>query len=302
VSGYSLVRLANGACSIHSAEAGETFHPVAGPVAEAEALYVQQLQLPRRMAACAPEFVLWDVGLGAAGNSVTALRSTAHLVSPVRILSFDRTTEPLEFALKHADQLNYLHGYEDVLHRLLRDRVVRCVQTVDSMQPCHSDCSIPLSGRLVTWELHIGDFPQLLENASHSLRSGERRFTAPHAIFYDAFSPRRNPEMWTLPLLEAVAVHAVEPCSLATFSRSTITRTSLLLAGFYVGKGVALAGKEETTIASTEPSLLESPLAREWLDRARRSHSAEPLQSPVYQQNPLSSDTWERLNAHPQFR
>ena len=39
-----------------------------------------------------------------------------------------------------------------------------------------------------------------------------------------------------------------------------------------------------------------------WLERARRSHSAEPLAEPVYRIAPLSPESWDRLQAHPQFQ
>src|SRR5206468_12259566 len=64
--GYNIVRLANGVHSVHSLAHRETFHPVIGPVAEAEALYVKQLRLAERIRRHAGEFVIWDVGLGAA--------------------------------------------------------------------------------------------------------------------------------------------------------------------------------------------------------------------------------------------
>ena len=71
---YSLVYLRNGACSVRSLAEDETFHPVIGPAAEAEALYVRQLRLPERVQATPGEFVIWDVGLGAAANALTAIR------------------------------------------------------------------------------------------------------------------------------------------------------------------------------------------------------------------------------------
>ena len=59
--GYKLVRLANGVCSVHSLAYRETFHPVIGPAAEAEALYVRQLRLADRLEQHRGEFVIWDV-------------------------------------------------------------------------------------------------------------------------------------------------------------------------------------------------------------------------------------------------
>jgi len=75
-----------------------------------------------------------------------------------------------------------------------------------------------------------------------------------------------------------------------------------LLAGFFVGVGHATGEKEETTIAANDLSLITDPLDRRWLDRARRSHSAEPMAKPVYRTAPLSAESLEKLQAHPQFK
>src|SRR5205807_7327462 len=97
--GYKLVKVASGAHSVHSLAERETFHPVIGPAAEAEALYVRQLKLPDRIRAARDEFVIWDVGLGAAANTLTVLRATRDIRCRLRIVSFDRTLEPLRFGL-----------------------------------------------------------------------------------------------------------------------------------------------------------------------------------------------------------
>ena len=75
----------------------------------------------------------------------------------------------------------------------------------------------------------------------------------------------------------------------------------MLLAGFYVGSGQATGRKEETTIAANSVELVASPLGLDWLARAQRSGSAEPLWDPVYGQAPLTPETFERLRKHPQF-
>ena len=109
---YKLVKLASGVHSVHSVAERETFHPVIGPVAEATALYVKQLRLPERLAEHRGEFVIWDVGLGAAANVLTVLRHTRDASCPVRIISFDHTIEPLRFALQNGASLGYFTDYE----------------------------------------------------------------------------------------------------------------------------------------------------------------------------------------------
>src|SRR3954469_25490017 len=102
--GYKLVKLVHGAYSVHSLAEGETFHPVIGPVAEAEALYVRQLGLVQRLAKQVGEFIIWDVGLGAAAKVLTLLRFARETSAVVHIFSFDNTLEPIKFALQHVDK------------------------------------------------------------------------------------------------------------------------------------------------------------------------------------------------------
>lgn len=286
VSGYRIVRLANGVHSVHSLAHRETFHPVIGPAAEAEALYARQLRLAERFGAHPDEFVIWDVGLGAAANALTVLAALRGMPGRVRMISFDQTLEPLEFALDHAAELGYLEGWEGRLRDLLRHRRLHAAD----------------GGQRIDWEIHVADFPALLRQTAARLPA--RAFPAPHAILFDAFSPARNPAMWTLPLFEDVfaLLDPARPCALPTYSRSTMLRVTLLLAGFYVGAGHATGEKEETTLAANAREMIEEPLDRSWLLRARRSTSAEPLREPAYRQARLSVETWERLCEHAQFR
>lgn len=279
---YSLVQLPNGVWSVHARRPAETFHPVVGPVAEAEALYLRQLRLRERLARHPGEFVLWDVGLGAAGNVLTVLRATRDLDCPLRVVSFDRSLAPLRFGFEQRERLGYFGAGEAWIATLLEQS--RAVFQ-NGAQP-------------VVWELQIADFPALLAGAAATT------FPKPHAIMYDAFSPATNPEMWTLPLFTRLfrLLDPGRPCALPTYSRSTLLRVTLLLAGFFVGVGHATGEKEETTVAANRLELLEEPLDRRWLARVRRSNSAEPLHTPVYQQARLSADSGERLERHSQFR
>jgi len=280
---YQIVQLANGAYSLRSETYGETFHPVIGPAAEAQALYVDQLHLVDRVRACADEFVVWDVGLGAAANPLTFLSAVRNLSGRVRIVSFDYTLEPLELALKNTGRLSYLAAWEDTVKELLTHRAMRMQRP---------------GGLSIEWELHLGDFPPFLKTQSAS------GIPKPHAIFYDAFSPATNPAMWTLDVFTDLnrLLDPNRPCTMPTYSRSTMLRVTLLLAGFFVGRGHATGEKEETTLASNAIDCIREPLERSWLMRCKRSRSAEPLHSPAYRQSPITDESWEKLLAHPQFR
>jgi tRNA U34 5-methylaminomethyl-2-thiouridine-forming methyltransferase MnmC len=279
---YHIVRLANGAFSLRSEAYGETFHPVIGPAAEAQALYVEQLDLVRRVQESRNEFVVWDVGLGGAANPLTFLRAIRNVEKKVKIISFDYTLEPLQLALKHSNVLTYLNGWETTLRELLH----------------HGHAAFSSSGGLeLDWQLHLSDFPSLLK--SHAAAT----FPKAHAIFFDAFSPATNPSMWTLDVFSSL-YQLLDPnrlCLMPTYSRSTMLRVTLLLAGFFVGKGHSTGEKEETTIAANLREGIISPLDHQWLIRCKRSRSAEPLVTPEYRQSPISESSWQKLSAHPQF-
>lgn len=280
---YELVRLASGAHSVRSVAEDETFHPVIGPVAEAEALYVRQTRLAERLQNGDGPFVVWDVGLGAAANALTVLRAAQPWGRPLRLYSFDHTVEPLRFALQNQGPLGYFDGFAPMLEELIANRRV-CFQN---------------DGHAVEWSLAMGDFPAWLAAPAPASAA-----ESPHLILYDAFSPAKNPAMWTLPVFTAIhtRLSPERPCLMPTYSRSTLLRVTLLLAGFFVGAGHATGEKEETTIASNTPGSLDDPLPRGWLKRARNSTSAEPLAGPSYAQRPLSEDSWRRLASHPQFQ
>lgn len=281
---FLLKQLENGEYTIYSARDGETFHPKIGPAQEARQLYLNQLDIRKRVKSSADEFVIWDVGLGAAANPVIILENICDLQAAVTIYSFDKTTAPLCFALKHTDRLTYLKGWENILKNLINNREI----------------SFRKNNLSVKWFYIEGDFPTIVENAAKNLLT----IAAPQAILYDAFSPASNPEMWTLKHFSniyAVVSSSGKPCSLATYSRSTLVRVTLLMAGFFVGTGSPIGEKEETTIAANREFLITGLLDKRWLARAKHSTSAEPLQNPEYVQKPMSKQTYDTLLSHPQF-
>ncbi len=227
------------------------------------------------------EFVIWDVGLGAAANALSVIRACSRSRRKLHLISFDHTDAPLRFALENAHRLAYLHDFEPVLRQLLADHQV----------------SFPCGDASFTWELLLADFPAFLNTPR------AQTLPSPHGILFDPFSPAKNPVMWTQPLF-ARLFQLVAPnraCVMPTYSRSTMLRVTLLTAGWYVGCGSATGEKEETTVAATSRDLLTKPLDLKWLKRASVSHSAEPMYEPVYRQAPLTPETWKRLRQHPQF-
>jgi tRNA U34 5-methylaminomethyl-2-thiouridine-forming methyltransferase MnmC len=272
---YEMIEIQPGLHSLRSRTHRETFHPVVGPMVEAEALHVRQQRLVERALECAEPFIIWDVGLGAAANAIAALQAVHRIAAKVEIHSFDCTLGALEFAVERADQLPYVQAHQDTLATLLAAHRV----DLDN----------------VHWQVHLGDFRDFIAEHSSTI-------PRPHAILYDPYSPKSNPELWYLDHFRNLhaALDPNRPCLLSNYSRSTAVRVTLLLAGFHVGYGAATGEKDQTTLASNFPALLSAPLDVEWLGRVSRSVRSAPLRRETPGPT-ISSGDFLLLKRHAQF-
>jgi tRNA U34 5-methylaminomethyl-2-thiouridine-forming methyltransferase MnmC len=241
-------------------------------------LHLRQQRLLERASLIDGTFVIWDVGLGAAANAIAVLELFREFSGFARIglHSFDTTLAPLRFALDHMEELGYLHPYAQTLNAL--------PASTQSVGP-------------VQWQFHPGDFCELVANRAR------RVVPPPHAILYDPYSLVSNRAMWTLEHfnnLRACCTPDV-PCLLTNYTRSTAARVTVLLAGFFVGRGAAVGDKSETTVAATHRELLDSPLDQRWLERVRRSSDAAPVRGSGRAQGAISVVDYETLMRHPQF-
>jgi queuine tRNA-ribosyltransferase len=266
---FHLVVTSLGVPAVRDTETGEVMHPVIGPAVEAERLYVAQSRLRERLAVTGPPLVLLDVGLGAGSNALAALRAAEEAPAEGRgleVVSFDVTLDAL--ALAASDEGAARLGHAGPGLAAARALLARGAH----------------EGARVRWRAVLGDVLETLPR--QELRAD--------LIFWDPFSPRANPALWTVTAFSAAHARCGPAASLFTYSTATATRAALLLAGFHVGVGDASGPKEETTAAATDPSLVARPLDRRWLERLGRSSAAFPPDAPP--------DALERIRLHPQFR
>jgi queuine tRNA-ribosyltransferase len=270
---YEVHDSGRGFASIRQKSSGEIMHSVNPPEEEARNLYLGPARLLERLSSDQP-LILWDVGLGAAHNSMAVIHEflAANPPGELRILSFENDTDPLKLALKNAPAFPHLH--HGAPHELLKHNHWRSAD-----------------GKL-SWELIQGDFAQNFE-----------RCPKPHVIFYDPFSFHTNPELWSEEVF--LRLHAYcrgEATQLLTYSASTAVRSTLLAAGFYVGYGPSTGPKSSTTVAYNDLPLarrMGTPLlAADWLGRWERSDArlARTLSTSD------EADFEARIRRHPQFQ
>ncbi len=266
--GFELVTLRNGARAVRDRSSGEVMHPSVGPWAEANLLYVEQLGLRARLERPGPPLRVLDVGLGAGSNAAAAIEAARELGGARRrgleVHSFERDLSALALALSDPDGFAHLQPLRDAASTLLERGQWR-------------------SGEL-SWTLHRGDVLELLPAAPEA-----------ELVFFDPFSPKANPELWTRAALSRVRERCGPDALLATYSAATPTRVSMLLAGFCVGVGAAVGTKQETTVAARRLEDLRAPLSGRWLERWERSTSRAPWGEP------LTAELEQALREHLQF-
>jgi queuine tRNA-ribosyltransferase len=261
---HEVVRTRGGALAMRSLDAGEIMHPGVGPVVEAEALYVRQSRLAERLVE-SRTLVLFDVGLGAGSNAFAARAASERAgAGRLELISFERDLGALELALETPDAFA-IDAQAAVAARALL---------------AHGRHETPRT----SWRLETGDVLEAL--ACTDARAD--------IVFWDPFSPRANPSLWTIAAFQAVRRVAGPRGTLFTYSASTATRVALLLAGWSVGAGDAIGTKAHTTAAAVDATDLARPLDRAWLARLARPDAPLPSDAPP--------DAAARAAAAPQFQ
>lgn len=267
---FEVVSTRSGVRAVRHKGHGEVMHPV-GPWEEANRLYVDQLELERRLSIPRDEPLrILDVGLGAGANAVAALTRARAMggrrARALEIISLELDPAPLSLALDDPEGFPWLQPWAEPAKELLSSHRWE--------EPA------------LSWRLHMGDALKTLEELDGVF----------DLCFFDPFSPEANPDLWTVGFLRSLRSRTrYDGALLATYSSATPTRVSMLLAGFFVGQGLSTGTRTETTVAATKKELLQAPLGARWLERWQRSsaRSAHGL--------PLTPELEKAVREHPQF-
>ncbi len=112
----------------------------------------------------------------------------------------------------------------------------------------------------------------LFSDARQILRSLKKKFDA---VFYDAFSPKVNTEMWTVEIFKAVKELMRQEAILSTYSASLAVRKGLIEAGFKIGLVEPVGRKSYSTVATIKGII--PPLTQKEKNRLENSPYAVPF-------------------------
>jgi tRNA U34 5-methylaminomethyl-2-thiouridine-forming methyltransferase MnmC len=216
-SGWDPHLTADGSHTFFSEEFQESFHSQTGARTEAETKYVRWCRLTER--AQSSQIHLLDVCYGLGYNTAAALETIWRVNPDCQVqwygLEMDASV-PLA-----AVESNLLGAWSGRVQGVL-GAIAQGVEAAP-IAP-HQSCEIPgFSGCL------------LLGDARHTIQTVLENAFLADAIFFDPFSPKHCPQLWSVEFLGRVAHSLAPQGTLVTYSRSAAVRAALQQVGLQIG-------------------------------------------------------------------
>ncbi len=231
---HQWLETADGTHTLFSEVFQEGCHSTSGAKKETLLHYIEGCQIQETLST-QDQLVILEVGFGLGIGFMTTLEVLGKYNQSWSFLSLELDEELLEwFRLEHID-----HPFLKLLNW----------QSVAGVKI--------LSAKNSQIELKI-----LCGNARETLpKYVELSGVKWNAIYQDAFSPKKNPTLWTKEWFELLRANSLPHTHLSTYSASSSIRKSLLEAGWSLQKGEKFGPKRTSTRASlsgeSDPDILE---------------------------------------------
>lgn len=219
-----LERTEDGSLTLYTPTFGEHYHSTHGAVQESQHIYLG-LGLEARLQALTDRdepLRLFEVGFGTGLNALLSFLAAERHQRPIHYYSIERYPLPPEVY----SQLDYpLEG------------LTSSAEQLQSLHRAPWDEAIPLSPYFtlhkLRGDLSSCDFPPALD-----------------LVYYDAFSPEKQPELWAEPLLARLARCCRPGTLLTTYCAKGEVRRRLERSGFSVERLPGPPGKREVLRAT----------------------------------------------------
>lgn len=225
---HELVMTQDGSYTLYMPEYDQHMHSLSGAFEEALLKHVRPSGILERGA---DRLAVLDVGFGLGYNVLALVDSLnkRHFTGSLTVISLekDRALLPALRRISFPDERNETYSF------------IRNAYLNESMQ---------------RGPLYI------------AVKFGDARLTARtlpansfDAVFFDPFSPSRNPELWSVDFFSEISRVMKDDAILTTYSCAPQIRGALIEAGFAVGRGPSVGGKREGTLASRTGAITPLP-------------------------------------------
>lgn len=221
--GHQLVITEDGSYTLFSERFQEACHSATGAKAETVLHYLNGCKVIERSEVISP-FTILEVGFGLGVGFLTTLENMPKgrkwkFIS----LEIDR------------DLLNWFQEKHPELHLTWEDNILKGHGDDFILTIIQGDARVEL-------ERYLKVNPEVF-----------------HAVYQDAFSPKRNPTLWTKEWFQLLKIYSSPEVILSTYSASTSIRKSLHETGWGVQKGEMFGAKRSSTRAflnkGTDPEI-----------------------------------------------
>ncbi|MGB3741937.1 MAG: tRNA (5-methylaminomethyl-2-thiouridine)(34)-methyltransferase MnmD [Castellaniella sp.] len=214
---------------------GDVYHGQAGPLAQAQQVFLRGNHLPGRWQGRAA-FTICETGFGLGHNFLAswhAWRSDPQRSQRLHYLAFEA----------HPFEAQDLRRVWRCLPAALQDLADELAHAWPALLPGVQ--RLDLAGGKVSLTLAWGDIRRTVRQAQ----------AAVDAFYLDGFAPDRNPEMWSPGVFGQMRRLACTGATVATWCAAGQVRRDLQSAGFLVSRVPGFAGKRHMTVATLRPGL-----------------------------------------------
>jgi tRNA U34 5-methylaminomethyl-2-thiouridine-forming methyltransferase MnmC len=226
----------DGSWTIYSKQFNEGAHSTHGAIAETKLRYIEGCQLynPKRYHDPFGNYKIFEVGLGL---GIGALESF--------VLWYDKFQHlQVEFISCEIDEELILWCKKNLQQIFAKQYPSSALELVSSLE-LHVDGLYYQSQFQNKFKLKVfrGD---ILNHQNYITQNYQESIDS---IFQDAYSPKKNPTLWSLEWFSFLKKLTHKNSILSTYSSSSSVRTNLESAGFYLTNGPGFGKKKSSTIA-----------------------------------------------------
>jgi len=223
---YTIISTADGSSTLFSSDFNEAMHTDAGAYEESLVKHI----IPSGILEKKRDTVsVLDVGFGIGYNLCALICESSKLEQPPFIKAVS-----LEMDDSMGDMLN------EIVFNDERDSAYFCIKEAFKNGRFNNDHT---------------DIRVLFGDARQSAKKLADEKVLFDAVFQDAFSPGKNPELWTLDWFRIINTIMNDDAVLTTYSSAPQIRRALIEAGLRISKGPSTGIKRESTLASRTAEL-----------------------------------------------
>ncbi len=232
----ALIMTDDGSFTMRQMEHGEEFHSRMGAMTEARELYIKKSGFGDRVRDGEAMTVL-DVGLGLGYNAVLTIASwlKAEASGPLSLVSLEIDSALVKELC--GGVAPWMVGWDPDLCQIASK-----LAPISGAEPERFQARIVHSnGQVCEWKVYVGDATTM---DLSPIADGGFNF-----VWQDAFSPKKNPPMWTENWFRNIRRSCTNDCTLVTYSVARQVRDALAAAGFEANKIAALGTKKHWLMA-----------------------------------------------------